>query len=144
MKIRYKDASGYKYQLVEKAVFKTPIVNAAAQVPGFLELAQDGAMSFFAGYAWDGASGPTVDVLKLPFCRLQSAVRASLLHDGLYQLEREGKLGQEWRPVADELLYQVCVEDGFWPWRARTWRWAVRKFGASSAARQPLRVFEAP
>lgn len=136
MKIRYKDASRLKYQLLERFTVQTPITGAAARVEGFIELAQDGTLTIHEGYSWDGASGPTIDT--------KSSMRASLVHDALYQLERAGKLGQEWRPVADEVLYQLCIADGMWPLRARTWRWAVRTFGASSAARQEERVMEAP
>ncbi len=136
MTITYKDASAYKYQLVANAAFPTPIVNAAGAIPGFIDLSQTGTLTVFAGYAWDGASGPTFDT--------KSSMRASLAHDALYQLERAGHLGQEWRKVADEVLYRLCLADGMWPWRARAWLWALRKFGAFAAKRQREEVFVAP
>jgi hypothetical protein len=135
-KIKYKDASGYKYQTVERAVFKTPIINAAAMIPGFVELLQDGTLTVFPGYAWDGASGPTIDT--------KSSMRASLVHDAFYQLMRAGKLGQEWRGVVDQVLYQLCVADGMWKLRAKTWLWALRSFAGHAAKRKAEAVMVAP
>jgi hypothetical protein len=136
MKIRYKDASAYKYQLLEDFEVRTPIVNAAAQIPGFITLRQDGTLIVHAGYAWDGASGPTIDT--------KSSMRASLAHDALYQLERAGHLGQEWRAAADQVLHDLCVKDGMWSWRAKAWLWGVRTFAGYAAKRQAERVFVAP
>jgi hypothetical protein len=136
MKIKYKDASDYKYQLLEKWSVKTPIVNAAARITDFIELAQDGTLTIHEGYAWDGASGPTIDT--------KSSMRASLAHDALYQLERAGHLGQEWRDAADKLLHDLCVADGMWPWRAKAWLWGVRTFAAYAAKRKAEQVMVAP
>lgn len=136
MKAKYKDASAYKYQLVEDWSHQTPIKGAAALIPGFIALSQDGLLTVHAGYAWDGASGPTIDT--------KSSVRASLAHDALYQLERSGHLGQEWRKAADELLCKLCIDDGMWPWRAKTWLWGVRTFAAYAAKRKAEQIFVAP
>ncbi len=136
MKARYKDASNYKYQLVEDWLTHTGILGAAARIPGFITLAHDGVLTVHRGYAWDGASGPTIDT--------KSSIRASLAHDAIYQLERAGHLGQEWRDKADEILRDLCIEDGMWEWRANLWLWTVRKFAASSAARRDEVIEVAP
>lgn len=136
MKIKYRDASRLKYQLLEDWSVPTTIEGAAANIAGFITLRQDGLLTIHAGYAWDGASGPTLDT--------KSSMRASLAHDALYQLERAGHLGQEWREAADEVLYRLCMQDGMWGWRARMWLWAVRTFAAGAAKRQEERAYEAP
>ncbi len=136
MKIKYKDASAYKYQLLERWSVQTPIINAAARIEGFIDLSQDGLLTIHEGYAWDGASGPTWDT--------KNSMRASLAHDALYQLQRAGKLGQEWRAVEDQLLHDLCVQDGMWSWRAKAWLWGVRTFAAYAAKRRNEQVFVAP
>lgn len=115
----------YLYELKEDYSIQTPIVCMAGQVPGFVELAQDGLLSIKAGYSWDGPSGPAVDTPDF--------MRGSLVHDALYQLMRERKLPQECRPVADEILRDICLEDGMS--RVRAWYvyWAVRLFAAGAA-----------
>lgn len=142
--IRYRDASAYKYQLLDDWIVQTGIVGQAAQIHEWIDLSQEGVLRIHAGYAWDGASGPTIDVLRLPGCRPQSAMRASLAHDALYQLEREGRLAPGARAACDEVLYRLCLEDGFWPWRARLWLWALRRFAAFAARRQVETVYTAP
>jgi hypothetical protein len=133
----------YKYRLAKDWEVQTPIENAAARIADpddpkhpWVELTQGGLLKIREGYAWDGASGPTVDT--------RSSMRASLAHDALYQLERAGHLGQEFRIVADKLLHDLCVTDGMWPWRAKLWLIAVRKFAGYAAKRKAVQLFVAP
>jgi len=74
-----------------------------------------------AYYAWDGASGPTIDS--------PSTMRASLVHDALYQLIRLGALPRSAKGAADQLLHDLLIEDGMS--RVRAWYWlrAVSWFG---------------
>lgn len=133
--IRYTEGA-WKYQLAEDYHVATDIIGQAAEIPGYVQLDQGGVLHVRAGYCWDGASGPTIDT--------KSSMRASLVHDALYQLEREGRLSQTTRAAADELLERLCVEDGMWRWRARAWLWAVRRFAAGAAAYKPAAVLTAP
>ena len=73
------------------------------------------------GYAWDGASGPTIDD--------NSNYRASLVHDVLYQCIREGFLDKSFRPIADRVFYDILREDGMPRWRAMYYYAAVRLLG---------------
>ena len=72
-------------------------------------------------------------------------MRASLVHDALYQLIRMGKLHPSYREAIDNLLYQICLEDGMWKWRAQTWCWAVKKFAhyAAEPGSQQDKIFYA-
>lgn len=79
------------------------------------------------GYAWDGASGPAIDT--------HSFMRASCVHDALYQMIREGALPESARAAADANMRALAQEDGM-PGIRAWWTWAgVRLFGGSSAAR---------
>jgi hypothetical protein len=78
-----------------------------------------------AGYAWDGPSGPTWDT--------DTFMRGSLVHDAMYQLMRLGCMDRVHRCYADELLRDICIEDGMWSFRAWYVYKAVRSCGESAA-----------
>ena len=130
---------GYKYTTRRNWWCATPLVGQAARSDGgppWVELDSSGVLMIRAGYAWDGASGPTVDS--------KSSMRASLVHDALYQLLRAGKLSPEARAAADKMLEDLCVADGMWRWRARLWWAAVRKWAGYAAKRRAEAVLVAP
>lgn len=132
--IKYKE--GYKYQLHETYVIVIPITGFTITMHDFIQLAPDGTLMIFEGYAWDGPSGPTIDT--------KNFMRGSLVHDVLYQLMREGYLPQYFRPVADKLLYAICREDGM-SWIRGQWvLLGVEIGGASSAAVQKEEILTAP
>lgn len=121
--IRYRE--GYKYQLVDPYWIQTDIMGKEYRIDGYIRLNDMGILYIYRGYAWDGASGPTYDS--------KSSMRASLIHDALYQLMGEYPELLKWRLYADDLLYKICREDGMWPFRAYLWKKAVNWFGASAA-----------
>ena len=123
--IRYKKRRRYKYTLAEDYAQRVDIRVEHPGSYGFLSITTSGLLSIKAGYAWDGASGPTLDT--------PSFMRGSLVHDALYQLMRAGVIPQDQRLRADKALRKICREDGMS--RVRAW-WvyrAVRKFGAKAA-----------
>lgn len=111
--MRYK--ANYKYQLVEPFVLDVPLrVEQKFTVLGdWVSVFPSGLMSFRAGYAWDGASGPTADT--------PNTTVPALIHDGLYQLMREGGLPLEYRATADRLFHNMLVARGMS--RLRAWYW---------------------
>lgn len=123
--IRFK--GGFKYQLEERYQITLP------WLPKFLYRGNDWialadkVLTIHRGYAWDGPSGPALDS--------KSAMRASLVHDALYQLMREGVLDEAYRINADQTLRDLCVEDGMSPLRAWFWFKAVQ-FAAGPMARK--------
>jgi len=101
----------------------------------FITLFTSGLMFIEPGYAWDGASGPTIDT--------KSSIRASLVHDALYQLIRQGLLPLSERAAIDRLFHRILKEDKMWKWRAYAWYRAVRRLGWL-AVRKPRKVYTAP
>lgn len=120
--IKYKE--GYKYQLVEEYIQETDITGFHIE-SDYVRLFTDGALVISKGYAWDGASGPTYDS--------KSSMRASLVHDALYQLCGLNSNLLKFRDYADTLLYNICVEDGMWRFRAWIWKKGVNWFGSKAA-----------
>lgn len=80
-----------------------------------------------SGYLWNGCSGPVFDT--------DDTMRASLAHDGLYELMGLGLLSLKHRGWSDEVFRQVCVQDGMSEAKARACYVGLRLFGASRARR---------
>lgn len=119
MNILYK--SGYKYQLADNYAERLSIPSVIIAInTDYLKL-QGQTLTVKTGYAWDGASGVAVDT--------KTIMRASLVHDALYQLMRMELLPPSYRLEVDNLFIQMCKEDGM-SWLRRKYIYtAVRFFG---------------
>lgn len=127
--IKYRERRKWKYTLEE--LYQ---IYLGAHFPNisfdFIEIC-DGVLSIAPKYAWDGASGPTIDT--------KNVLRPSLVHDALYQLMREGILSVAYKKDADKIFYKLLKENKVWSVRARVWYRAVRVGGPTSSY-----VLEAP
>lgn len=136
MRNQIKYTSGYKYQLAEDYSIQTVITGYEISVP-FICLHMDGLLTIKKGYAWDGASGPTIDT--------KSSMRGALVHDALYQLMRSDLIGQHNRKYADAYLRDLCIQDKMFKWRARIWYCIVRKLAMAAAnAERDRKIITAP
>jgi len=126
MKASIKYSSGYKYRLEEDVCVPTLVAGERITgAGGGISLEPDGSLLVKSGYLWDGPSGPTIDTA--------SSMRASLAHDALYDLIRQGVLSEQRRAACDETLRRLCVADGMHRVRAFLWWVAVRLSGARFA-----------
>lgn len=116
---------GFKYQLIKDYSLNINIQTEAEIVADFIKLSPNGLLMIKKGYAWDGASGPTIDT--------NNCLRGSLVHDVLYQLMRHQLVDLKHREYVDKLFESICIEDGMFKWRARLWYWAVRVFGKGTS-----------
>jgi hypothetical protein len=92
----------------------------------FLSLSYTGVLTIKKYYAWDGPSGPTIDT--------RNFMRGSLVHDALYQLMRLSILDYKvHRKRADEILKEICLEDGMSSFRAWYVYQALHLFAEGSA-----------
>lgn len=115
--------AGYKYQT--QSHYRIYVgIHLTANMQ-FLVLEGDGNLFIKSGYAWDGPSGPTFDT--------KNFIRASLVHDALYQLMREGYIPESYREHADRLLQRMCIEDGMTAIRA-WWVYKAVRFGGEKSA----------
>lgn len=133
--IEYKE--GYKYQLCEVYKDHISIRPEVDIVTRYILLSVNGELEIRYGYAWDGASGPTIDTLN--------SMRATLVHDALHQLMRMGLLDRKWKTKTDLLFEEMLVEDDMSKCRARVWFRGVDKFGYSATlAENVKKVITAP
>jgi len=127
----------WKYRLHKQLVIPTGIRPERDCNAGFCRLSTDGVLTIYEGYAWDGPSGPAIDT--------PNWMRASLVHDALYQLIRVTSLSSTTRKAADVLMYDILIEDGMSRFRAKYSYWGVRAFGRrATKKRKPSAVLTAP
>ena len=123
-KIHYR--SGYKYQLAKDFNLKIPVKPTKNIVTQFIDLDTQGNLKIKDGYAWDGVSGPVIDT--------ESNLRASLVHDALYQLIRNKCLKKsKHKDTADKLFRKLCKEDGVLSPVAQAYYEVLRKVGHPAA-----------
>ena len=117
----------YKYELAGHVQLPVGMRDTLKNVEPYQEwpfvAIYSGALIVQSKYAWDGPSGPTIDT--------ENFMKASLVHDALYQLMREGSLDRSYRKRADEILREVCLREGMSKFRAWYVYHAVRMFGGS-------------
>ena len=119
--MKYRKLHNWKYELMS---YDWCFVDIAGRIDTkYINLFQ-GELTIYKYYAWDGASGPTIDD--------KTNMRASLFHDALYQLMREGHLDKSYRKYADQLFRQMCLEAGMGKFRAWYYYTSVRVLGGGS------------
>lgn len=121
--IKYR--SGYKYQLAEDYNVTVKIKPKDDVDMQFIALDTKGHLTVNSGYAWDGTSGPVIDT--------ENNLRASVVHDALYQLMRKKKISRKlYKDKADKLFSKMCKEDGVLSGVANLYYLALKKFGDPS------------
>jgi len=120
-KIKHKK---YKYRLYKQYILQLNFIPKKIVSTKYYQFTLDGVLTIEAGYNWDGASGPTIDT--------KSVIRASCVHDVLYQMMREKELSLKYKDFADRELQRIMLEDSSTnPWnRFRAWYYykAVKLF----------------
>ncbi len=123
--MKYRHLKGYKYELLRFVKVNVGLWRKVETK--YATIGKNGKLLIRKHYAWDGASGMfTIDT--------KTFMRGSLVHDCLYQLIREGYLPRElYRRYADQILREICLEDGMNKFRAWYVYKAVRIFGKKSS-----------
>ena len=137
MPIYYQRLPRWKYRLESKYQVSVGFYEQKAERGNEFVWLDHGFLTISEGYAWDGPSGPVLHT--------RTWMRASLVHDALYQLIREDHLPREMRKVVDDLMYAHLLEDGMGRFRAWYSYRGVRLFGGRAAEPRPtLGTFTAP
>ena len=115
----------YKYEQLETYSIPTKVFMDMPVETQYLRLETNGVLYIKGGspdsYYWDGPSGPTIDTAN--------SMRASLVHDALYQLMRLGLIPYKFRLYSDDLFRQILLQDFMFFLRADIWYLSVRLFG---------------
>lgn len=123
-KLFYKD--GYKGQVAKELIVRIPIRPEKTIESEFLQLDTRGYLTIRSGYAYDFASGPTIDwppVVKA----------AALIHDAGCQLQDEGHIDDHQRKQFDKLFQCILkANTNKWLW----WRWRYWYRGVRFDAKQ--------
>lgn len=120
----YQKLGRWKYRLAADYQIKIGFFETKAERGNDYVWLDHGSLTIFKGYAWDGPSGPSIDT--------RNWMRASLVHDALYQLIREGHVPRDLRKSVDQLMRSHLLEDGMSRIRAAWSYAAVRRFGERS------------
>ena len=138
---------GIKYQVTRDITVRTLIVGYSCKTD-YITLRLNGDMTLHKGFVNDGASFIAIDT--------KSIMRGAGFHDGLYKLLRLGLLPPEVRPLADQELKRMYLEDQNWRWfkrtgklvgKARAWwiyRGVRRGAGFAAAPRNKRKEQKAP
>jgi hypothetical protein len=118
--IRYESLAKWKYRLTAELVLQSRIRGIAARTE-YIQIWDDGTLILRKGYAWNGASGPTIDT--------ENSMAASAGHDALYQLIALHVIPVALRWQADMSFRRWLIEDGMSAARADVWYAGVRNFG---------------
>jgi hypothetical protein len=129
-RICYRKRKKYtKYKLEEPLSVEIDIKPTQEITQYKISLSQGGVLAVKERYTWDGPSGPALDT--------KNFMRASLVHDALYQLMRLSILDyKKYRKPADQIMKKLCRQDGMGAFRAWYVYWAVRIFAKSCARPQ--------
>lgn len=129
---------GYKYQLAEDYPYKLDFNVPQNETQDFIKLKANNQLVIKKGYAWDGPSGGVPDSKR--------NLRASLIHDALYQLLRNQVLDMKLhRDPADKLFKKLCKEDGVSDAIAHGYYLALKKFGKKAAShKNKKQILHAP
>ncbi len=125
--IYYKKRIRYKYTLHAPYQYETGIKDVYF-VNDYLNLDLNGRLTIAKKFAWDGPSGPVIDT--------RNFMRASLVHDALYQILRESpdmKDRDGFRKKADKILRSICRDEDMSGLRSTWVYYAVRLFGRGRA-----------
>lgn len=132
--------SGYKHKLDQLLVTRCGSWLVDFGKENDFVYARNGILFQSAGYCWNGTNA----IRDTP-----KNIRASCVHDGLYQAIRALQLGKnslDYQDPADQLFARICIEAGLKPWIA--WRIAypaLRAFGKKAARpKSEPKVHQAP
>lgn len=117
--------SGYKYQLKKDITFSLPPEYEGISVKtDYIELSYR-EVKIKRGYAYNGASGPTVDT--------KNSMRPTAFHDAMYQLLAAGLIPRELKGLVDELFKELLRQDGMSKIRSSIWYQGVDKLSADAS-----------
>jgi len=124
-----------KYQLAKDLYFEIPhwpyddIVTDLIEVKTYADTT---ILVIKKYWCYDGPSGPAIDT--------DNFMEPSAAHDALYWLMRWKLIPIEYKTFADNLMYELCLENGMSKIRAKYCCWAVKRFAKKAANEAGKRI----
>lgn len=119
--------NGYKYQIRNNVTFALPPEFDGIDIATDFITLKDRILTVLRGYAYNGASGPTIDT--------RNSMRPTAFHDAMYQLMCLELLLREFKPLVDELFYELLRQENMAAPRAFVWKRSVEKLGTNASIR---------
>ena len=129
--MKYVKRKKYKYRLYNRFFYQVDIIGVKMSQSSFLTLT-NGCLDIRKGYTWDGATDPAIDTANF--------MKASLVHDALYQLIREGVIDRDERNKCDKILQTICIQEGMSKIRAWFVYQGVKRFGGKATKSRVITV----
>ena len=128
---------GSKYVLRSDATFLLSFAPPETVFYRHITFYADRKLIITKGFPWDGMSGGVIDT--------KSSMQGGCMHDAGYMLIRQGLLSMSFRPLFDDELRKICIEDKMWKWRANSHRKGLEVGGRGAALPSAIRrVYRAP
>lgn len=93
----------FKYEVLKDYRIQLHFCPKETVISRYYVFTRDGMLLIRRGYRWDGASGPTIDTI--------STMRASAVHDVIYQMIRQRELSYSYKRAGDCELSMIMKED---------------------------------
>jgi len=126
-----RELTGYKFGTLEIEKIKVDLPNgkqdSLSNAYRWLTL-KGGVLTIRKGYAWNGSSVPLKQWTSWLWDSDKYCKKASLIHDALCQLMREGILSKIHKEYADTLYREMCIEGGMGEKEADIRFWCLRRF----------------
>jgi hypothetical protein len=133
--MKYRDIEQYDFQLMENVNFPVNmpdnLYDGESIVCRFITIG-DNRLYIAKHYCWDGSSIPLKKSWRWLFDSDKYCKEASLVHDALCQLIRNGLLPLRYRIDADKYYQDMCMNYGMPKWQAKLRYRALRMFGGKT------------
>ena len=134
--MQYYEMKSYRFQVAEDTELE--LINDIPNIEFDWFSVSNRKIQIKKGYAWDGASGPTINT--------KDTIKVSLIHDCLYQAMRLGIIDESNRKTADKELRDQMIKASCW--KIRAYIWYINEMGLEDEAETiwdaiaPARQFE--
>ncbi len=107
--MKYRETRGYKYILAEDEQLQ---IDPPGMISHKYITLDQGELTIRKGYCWDGSSVPLKKYFKWIWNADKYCKTASLVHDALCQLMREGLLSKSYKAYIDGLYRDMSIQGG--------------------------------
>lgn len=124
----------YKYKLFTTVRVAIGITGYKTRT-AFIDLSEEGVLTIFKNYAWNGADWPAIDT--------ESIMAASLVHDALCQLVENNHLPRTLVKQINNIMITICEEKKMSKFRIKRVHWAINHFCNPHTTKKEQKIYYA-